>query len=183
MKVNLGGGDIKIDGYINVDYDPLTNPDYVCDIEKDKLPFEDDTVETIVAHHILEHLGEGFFNAIKEMYRVSKHGTIIDIRVPHPRHWTFLADPTHRRPILPEGLQLFSKKYNKLCKETGAAASRLGYWLDVDFEIISVDEIPDENYLKEFENNTVEYVQKYLKEHNNIILEYHIRMVAIKDYE
>lgn len=183
MKINLGAGDEKIDGFVTVDYDANSNPDYVCNLEKDPLPFPDNTVETVVAHHVFEHLGEGFFHCLQEIYRVCKHGAFIDIKVPHPRHWHFLADPTHRRPILPQGLQLFSKKYNDVCKEQKVSASRLAYFYNVDFEILTVDEIPDEGYRKEFEGKPIAQVQKYLNEHNNIVAEIAIRMVVIKNYE
>jgi len=61
MKINIGSGNTKIDGFVTIDYDSNSNPDYQLDLENDDLPFEDNTVETVVAHHILEHLGEGYF--------------------------------------------------------------------------------------------------------------------------
>lgn len=181
MKINLGSGGVKIDGYVNVDYDHHTNPDYIVDVERDRFPFEDNTVETVVAHHILEHLGEGFFHCLQELYRVCKHGAIIDIRVPHYKHWTFAADPTHRRPILPEGLRLFSKKANDADRDN--ANSKLGHFFNVDFEIVSNVEVPDPNYLHAFNGMRQEEAQRYISEHNNIVMEIHIRMVVIKDYE
>jgi predicted SAM-dependent methyltransferase len=62
MKLNIGAGDVKLSGFVNLDYDSISNPDYIVDIEKDKFPFDDNTVETVVEHHILEHLGEGYFH-------------------------------------------------------------------------------------------------------------------------
>ena len=109
MKISIGAGDTIETDYIRIDYDSLTNPDYVLDLERDRLPFEDSTVEAVKAHHILEHLGEGFFHCLQELYRVCKHGARINIRVPHPRHDSFLADPTHRRPITAVTMQMFSK--------------------------------------------------------------------------
>ena len=99
MKLNLGSGLKRIDGFLNVDYDERSNPDFIVDLEKGILPFEDNSVDGIVAHHILEHIGEGFLTLMKEIYRVSKDGTIIDIEVPHHRHENFFGDPTHKRPI------------------------------------------------------------------------------------
>ena len=68
MKINLGGGLKRFDGFVNIDHDPLTNPDFCFNIEKDKFPFEDNSVDEVKAHHILEHLGEGFFHTITSPY-------------------------------------------------------------------------------------------------------------------
>lgn len=136
MKLNIGAGSTRYDGFVNCDYDDQYNPEYVFDIEKDKWPFDDNSIDSIIAHHVLEHLGEGYFHALKELYRVCKHDAIIDIRVPHHRHDNFLHDPTHRRPITVYGLTLFSKKYNDECVASNIPSSRLGYFLNVDFEIV-----------------------------------------------
>ena len=66
MKVNLGSGFKRIEGFVNVDDDPLVEPDYIVNVEKDKLPFDDNSVEEIRAHHILEHIGDGFIPLMKD---------------------------------------------------------------------------------------------------------------------
>ena len=181
MKINIGAGDTKLDGYVTLDYDLNSNPDYQLDIEKDRFPFEDNTVEGVVAHHILEHLGEGYFHCLQEIYRVCKHGAIVDIRVPHPRHDSFLADPTHRRPVTIVGMQLFSKKFNKHCREQGYASSRLGEYFGVDFEVIDYRYTPDEKVRVKFQTFTAEQIEDYANEHNNIISEVQIKLVVNKE--
>jgi SAM-dependent methyltransferase len=181
MKLNIGGGDVKLEGFVNLDYDKLSNPDYVVDLEKDRFPFEDNTVETVVAHHILEHLGEGYFHCLQEIYRVCKHGALIDIRVPHHRHDSFASDPTHRRPITIVGLQLFSKKFNKHCRDAGYASSRLGDFFNVDFEVLDYKYIPDDRCKVKFQAFTPEQLEDYANEHNNIISEVHVKLVVIKE--
>lgn len=181
MKISIGSGFRREEDTLTCDIDPRTNPDFCFDLEKDQFPFDDNSVDGVFAHHILEHLGDGFFHCIQELYRICKHGAIVDILAPHPRHYQFLADPTHKRPIVPEGLMLFSKKYNDYHKES--SASQLGHQYDVDFEILSTVEIPDPNYENEFINIPVEQAKRYIHEHNNIVMTYHIRLVVIKDYE
>ena len=34
MKINLGSGPIRHEGFVNMDASPHVNPDIVCDIEK-----------------------------------------------------------------------------------------------------------------------------------------------------
>jgi len=181
MKLNIGSGGTKIEGFVTCDYDSLANPDYLFNLETDPFPFENNSVEVVVAHHVFEHLGEGYFHCLKELHRVCKHGATIDVRVPHHRHDYFYDDPTHRRPITVGGLLLFSKKHNRLCKEQGAASSRLGDYFDVDFEILDFDYVPSQLYRNEFEGEPRDKVEKYLKEHNNIIEELWIKLVVVKD--
>lgn len=181
MKINIGAGGTRLDGFVTCDYDPLENPDYLFNVETDVFPFEDNSVETVVAHHILEHLGAGYFNCLKELYRVCKHGATIDIRVPHHRHDYFYDDPTHRRPITVGGMLLFSKKHNKLCREQGAASSRLGDYFEVDFEILAWDYMPSAQYREKFNGLPREQVEEYIREHNNIVEELWMKLVVVKE--
>lgn len=181
MKINIGAGNNKLENYISIDHDKNSNPDFCLNIEKDKLPIQDNRVEVVLAHHILEHLGEGYFHALQEIYRVCKHGATIDIRVPHPRHDAYLADPTHKRPITPLGLQLFSKKFNEHCKKNSLSASTLGEYYDVDFDLLEWHYVPDEKYKQFFAGKTKEFIEEYINERNNIITEYHIKLVVVKE--
>lgn len=181
MKINIGSGYNTVEGFTNIDYDSNSNPDFILNIETDTLPFQDNSVEFVLAHHILEHLGDGYFHALQEIYRVCKHGAIIDIRVPHPRHDAYLADPTHRRPITPLGLQLFSKSFNEHCKKTNAASSQLGTFYNVDFDLLEWHYIPEEKYKQFFAGKSKEFIEEYIDERNNIISEYHIKLAAVKE--
>lgn len=181
MKINIGSGTTRYNGFLNCDYDKNCNPDFAFDLEKEIWPFKDNSVEEIIAHHILEHMGEGYFHAIKEIYRICKHGAIVDIRVPHHNHENFINDPTHRRPITAGGMWLFSKKYNDSASEQNAMASRLAYYYDVNFEVLDVTEIPSKKYIELFEGKPIEDVEQYMREHNNIIEEVNIKLIAIKD--
>lgn len=181
MKIIIGAGDVKMDGFVTCDFDPNTKPDYLINLEKDPLPFENDTVETVIAHHILEHLGDGYFFCLQELYRVCKHGAIIDIRVPHHRHDSFAADPTHRRPITIIGLQLFSKKFNRYCREKGYASSRLGEYYNVDFEILDYKYTPDDRVFSKYSAMSQQEIEDYAHEHYNIISEIHVKMVVNKN--
>ena len=82
LKLNLGSGQRKFDPpWINVDCQARWSPDLLCDITK--LPYEDGTVDTICAHHVLEHLGldDGAI-ALREWLRVLKPGGSLLVFVP-----------------------------------------------------------------------------------------------------
>jgi SAM-dependent methyltransferase len=181
MKINIGAGFNKVDGIISIDYDENSNPDFCLDLEKDRLPFEDNTVEFVLAHHILEHLGDGFFHCLQELYRVCKHGAIIDIVVPHPRHEAFLSDPTHKRPITPMTLQLFSKKFNEYCKNRNVA-SLLGMKFNVDFDIVHWSNVIEDRYKAILMDKPIEHIEEYISERNNVVREIKIKLMVIKEY-
>jgi len=84
LKLNLGCGYNKLEGYVNVDNDENCKPDVLADLEE-RLPFEDNSVDEIILNHVLEHLGQStkvYFNVWKELYRVLKDGGLILITVP-----------------------------------------------------------------------------------------------------
>ena len=115
-KLNLGSGDKKIDGFLNVDKFDTFKPDIVHDLETFPYPFNDNEIDEIRLIHVLEHIGQSpdiFIEIIKQLYRICCDQAIIHISVPHPRHDDFLADPTHVRPITTLGLSLFDLELNK----------------------------------------------------------------------
>jgi len=88
MKLNLGCGQNKLQGYVNTDREPAVKPDVLMDLEKFPWPFEDDSVDEVVAFHVLEHVGatsEMFVRIMQELYRVCRAGAEVRIAVPHPR--------------------------------------------------------------------------------------------------
>ena len=76
IKLNLGCGHKKLDGWVNVDSVAACHPDQVVDLEKFPWPWEDSSASHILMSHVLEHLGESrdcYLEVIKELYRVSAH--------------------------------------------------------------------------------------------------------------
>lgn len=140
MKINLGSGRKRYDGFLNVDANPDANPDYVMNLDdvNIRLPFEDNSVSCVKAEHILEHIGSGFIPLMVEIYRVCKNGAIVDIIVPHHHHEVFYGDPTHVRPITVSMLNLFSMDYSK-GDEGKISDSSIAVRYKVDFEMIWYD--------------------------------------------
>lgn len=181
MKINLGAGLKRYDGFLNVDSDPSSNPDYVVNLDKDYLPFEDNSVEEVIAHHILEHIGDGFLNFMKELYRVCKNGAIIDIEVPHHRHENFFGDPTHVRPITITMLQKFSKKYNDWHIKTYNSFSGFGHQLNVDFEILEYDYIIENDYLHLAKEGKYDEIEALSKRLINVYSDTKVKLMVVKN--
>jgi hypothetical protein len=181
MKLNIGSGYKRIEGFKNVDHDPLTNADYSFNLEDGRWPFEDSSIEEIRAFHILEHIGEGFLHVMSEIYRISKNGAIIDIAVPHHRHENYFGDPTHRRPITVQMLKQFSKKYCDWHKEYYGSSSGFAPRLKVDFEIVEFDYSVEGEYLELKEQGKFEELEALAKKFNNVYVDVYIKLVVIKE--
>jgi SAM-dependent methyltransferase len=81
-KLNLGAGEGKKEGYVNVDWSPLTKPDIVHDLNAFPYPFADGSFDRIEASHVLEHLDKPFL-VMKELHRILAPGGTLLIKVPH----------------------------------------------------------------------------------------------------
>jgi hypothetical protein len=185
MRLNLGCGDTRIEGYLNVDKEAGCDPDQIQDLEAFPWVFEDDSVDQIVMNHVLEHLGatsEIYLSIIKELYRICKAGATIDIKVPHPRHDDFVTDPTHVRPILPGQFHMYSKKNNREWREAGFANTPLADYLEVDFEVQDVQWVVDDKWIKKLQAGEVtsEALAEMAEHQYNIIKEIQIQLKVIK---
>ncbi len=80
MKLHLGCGKLKLEGFINIDLDETA--DIVHDIKNLKI-FEDESISEIYASHCLEHFSRReIVNILLEWKRVLKVGGILRIAVP-----------------------------------------------------------------------------------------------------
>jgi ubiquinone/menaquinone biosynthesis C-methylase UbiE len=81
MKINIGSGFDKREGFTNIDNSVEVKPDLVCDLDKERLPFADNSVEFVLSVHSLEHFSQPV-KVIEELYRVSKNGAVWKFEVP-----------------------------------------------------------------------------------------------------
>lgn len=181
MKLNMGCGYHKAEGYINVDRSPGCGPDQVVDLERLPWPWPDDSAEEVVFYHCLEHLGrdpDTFLAMFSELYRVCAPEALVRVVVPHPRHDNFINDPTHVRIITPRLLTLFSKKENDRWKAEGFANTPLAHQLGVDFELESHVVELEEPYRSQVAEGVLTEAEwkRALRERNNVASEYRIAL-------
>jgi predicted SAM-dependent methyltransferase len=70
MRLNLGCGNRKVSGWVNVDKVEACHPDVVADLEQLPWPWADDSVEEVMLSHVLKHLGaetKTYLGIIKEL--------------------------------------------------------------------------------------------------------------------
>ena len=80
LKLNIGCGQVKLNGWVNIDIDP--NADLIVDVRK-KLPFKNENVDFIYNEHLFEHLtfeeGKKFLH---ECHRCLKTSGVLRIATP-----------------------------------------------------------------------------------------------------
>jgi len=82
MKLHLGCGTKKKEGWINIDSVAALQPDLVYDISQ-PLPYDDLTVDEVLAEDLLEHFDKYLrFVVFYEWVRVLKIGGTITLQVP-----------------------------------------------------------------------------------------------------
>ena len=95
IKLNLGCGYKKKEGYVNVDIDINCKPDMVIDLNT-PLPFEDGSVGEVWMDAVVSYIND-LTLFIKELNRVCCNGAKIEIIAPH---FSFgFVDPYHVRGI------------------------------------------------------------------------------------
>lgn len=83
MKLNLGCGMDKKKGYINIDVRREVNPDLVWNLEQLPYPFDDESIEEIIAKDVLEHFSYRRIEPIiKEWHRILKADGKLFIQAP-----------------------------------------------------------------------------------------------------
>lgn len=82
MKLNLGSNDVRHEGYLNVDIRKARGVDIVDDVTKlDNI--KDGSVESIIAHNILEHIApDRTMEVLSLWFEKIKKGGDIEIGVP-----------------------------------------------------------------------------------------------------
>jgi hypothetical protein len=117
MKVDIGCGPIKKEGFIGVDIFPFKNDkgedlvDVVMDAGSQPWPWADESLDEVYANHFLEHLtGEQRIHFVNELYRCLKKPAMVDgkrigfatIIVPHWASSRAYGDLTHQWPPVVE---------------------------------------------------------------------------------
>lgn len=148
MRVNLGCGANRRRGWLNVDAYSAASPDLVFDLTVAPWPLPDNSVGEVELSHVLEHLGDRFEIAIKELYRVCMPNARVRIKIPHPRHDWFLADPTHTRALLPLSFTMLDAQWCRQGLLSGQTATPLAVYWKVDFETISAELEPSQDALR-----------------------------------
>lgn len=87
-------------GSLGIDFSSMSDADIVLDLNKEKLPFEDNSIDFAFSSHALEHLTvDGFFNVLSEVYRILKPEGQFKLVVPYFTTAANFANPFHNNNI------------------------------------------------------------------------------------
>jgi len=95
MKLNLGSGNRREAGYVNVDVNPAHKPDRVWDLSKFPYPWPDNSVDEVKMRYVLEHLDD-IIKTMDEIWRILKFGGRVYIEVPYVTHFQAIGHPQHK---------------------------------------------------------------------------------------
>lgn len=99
ILLDIGCGSNKTPGFIGMDIRELPGVDIVHDLEKFPYPIESETVHTITASHIYEHIKPWLsIKFMDELWRILKVGGQLAMSMPYGWSYGYIQDPTHCNP-------------------------------------------------------------------------------------
>lgn len=107
MKLNLGCGNKRKDGFLGVDLYPCEAVDILANLEE-RLPFDNDSVSEMFLDNVIEHIND-IPALMKELHRISKPGGEIFIITPHFANMSSWVDPTHVHHLSYFSMEHFEK--------------------------------------------------------------------------
>lgn len=180
MKLNLGCGRDKMEGWVNLDREARVEPDVVFDLnnlqlineikqnqERLILPFLANTFDEMLMSHLIEHLPNPLA-VMEELWRVAKPGCLFTLRLPYGGSDSAFEDPQHCRQYFLQSFEYFSQP----CYWRADYGYRGDWQTKARNLLINKNEFPDSLDLKElmFMVNTM----------RNVVMEFYVELEAIK---
>ena len=108
MKIDLGSGVVKREGFIRIDNNPKVNPDILIDMQKYVKKLKNNSVDDIICSHSIEFLdGQEIYEFMNCLHRIIKTNGKLKIMVTsiilpnqsiNPKAWTVPLLKTHFSP-------------------------------------------------------------------------------------
>ena len=112
ILLDIGCGKTVRPGFVRLDKRKLPGIDIAHDLEKFPYPLKKESVITIVASHIIEHIKPWLFiDLMNELWRIGKEGCQLAISMPYGYSSGFLQDPTHCNACNEATWQYFDPTY------------------------------------------------------------------------
>lgn len=100
LRLHVGCGPARLEGWLNCDLYAGENVDVVYDLQA-RWPFRDNTASAIYGSHVLEHLAD-FRTFFAEAHRVLVDSGQLIVRTPYGNHRSAWWDVSHLRPWFAE---------------------------------------------------------------------------------
>jgi predicted SAM-dependent methyltransferase len=130
MKLDLGCGKAKREGFVGVDISADCDADIVHDLSVTPWPFADASIDEVHCAHFFEHLdGAQRVRFMEELFRILKPGSLATLITPHWTSMGAVQDPTHKWPPIAEN------SYGYFNKAWRARAGVEHYDIHCDFDV------------------------------------------------
>lgn len=140
-KVNLGCANNHEPGFINVDKNPDVKPQVLADLERPPLPFEDNSVDTVMGSHIFEHI-RNFIPLVEDIHRILKPGGFLISFTPYGSSDDNWENPHHVRGFTEMTWEYFDQRiYGRNDAGNGATEGYKG-----DFEVVQTVIVPNKEF-------------------------------------
>ena len=130
LKIDLGCGPNKKQGFKGMDILPLPGVDYVVNLEEGFSFIQDNSVDEFYTSHFLEHI-QNLEQVLSEIHRTLKPAGICAVIVPHFSNPYYYSDYTHKRFFGYYSFDYFSKPDKKIKRTVPV------YNENISFEILS----------------------------------------------
>ncbi|RAW10897.1 hypothetical protein DC345_26495 [Paenibacillus taichungensis] len=106
VRVDLGCGHTKAEGYLGIDRYFFPGVDIVADLNKG-IPLEDNSVDIMLCSHSLEHF-DNIHLIMEEIYRVCKHKSLIYVLAPYHMETVNLSNFYHKQVFNESSFRFFT---------------------------------------------------------------------------
>lgn len=185
IRLNLGCGFRKKEGFVNADCSETCCPDVKIDLAVETWPWPDSSVAEVHFDLSLEQMGETrsqFLRVFKELYRVCRHEASVHILTLHPRHDDFVMNPLCAHPISPKFLGALSFQENMRQITDGLNHDKLSFDLGVNFVMAKTDLLLSEELEGQINQGTLtkEKILERMHHENNLCHGFRFELRAIK---
>lgn len=149
IKLDIGCGNSKADGFIGIDYRKLDCVDIVHDLEVLPYPIESESCSSLRAAHIVEHLKPWLiFGIMNEWWRILKPSCCLYIQTPLAGTKSFNMDPSHIKGWSAETPQYFDVRAFLYSVYTPKPWIILNFLIDGDLLHVTLKKLTEEEGIR-----------------------------------
>lgn len=179
LKLDLGCGQRRSEGFQGVDLVPGEGVDYVVDLFQYPWPFEDRSVREVYCSHLIEHIPhyrpeyggvDGFWLFFNELWRICRKGAKLTFVTPYVKCDRAFWDPSHTRFIHEVNFYYLNPAW---LQEQGLSH----YPITANFEIVTIDGM---GVPEEIMNRNPELQAQARNWYWNVVSDLQIQLKAVK---
>jgi len=185
LKIDLGCGRNKKEGFKGMDILPLAGVDFVINLENGINIIADNSVDEYYTSHFLEHIQE-FDLLMSEIHRTLKPGGICTVIVPHFSNPFYYSDYTHKRFFGLYSFDYFSKANNKMNRKVPDYCHKFEYEILSRKLVFKAPKFPVINLFRKHIVQRVFNISTYFQElyeglFTNIFSCYELHFILVKE--